>query len=114
MTVETQGLNHVQLVVADLERSARFYMEAFGFQELYREPGRVFLNTPGRPDVVTLAEGDRPRVDHIGFLGADRRGLEAAVAAAERAGGRVVERHQMEGGSPTAFIEDPDGHRIQL
>jgi catechol 2,3-dioxygenase-like lactoylglutathione lyase family enzyme len=112
--METQGLNPVHLVVTDLERSARVYTAAFGLEELWREPGRVFLNTPGRPDVLTLSEGDGARLDHIGFLRADPSGLDQAVARAERAGGRVVERHEMEGGTPTAFVEDPDGFVVQL
>ena len=112
--METQGLNHVHLVVTDLERSARFYCEAFGLQELSREPRRVYLNTPGRPDVVTLSLGDEPRFDHLGFLLAERAGLDEAVRKAERAGGRVVERHDMEGGAPTAFVKDPDDYVIQL
>jgi catechol 2,3-dioxygenase-like lactoylglutathione lyase family enzyme len=109
----TQGLNHVHLVVTDLERSVRFYREAFGLEELYRRPDQVFLNTPGRADVLTLTQGEEPRVDHLGFLLAEREGLPEAVERVERAGGRVV-RREMEGASPTAFVEDPDGHLVQL
>lgn len=31
-----------------------------------------------------------------------------------RAGGRLVEKGALEGGIPTAFVEDPDGYRIQI
>lgn len=109
----TQGLNHAHLVVTDLERSVRFYREAFGVEELYRREGQVFLNTPGHSDVLTLTQGESARVDHLGFLLAERDELPAAVERAERAGGRVVSR-EMDGGEPTAFVEDPDGYLLQL
>jgi catechol 2,3-dioxygenase-like lactoylglutathione lyase family enzyme len=112
--MKSEGLNHVHLHVTDLERSVRFYREAFALEELHRQPSRVFLNTPGRPDVVTLSQADEAGLDHLGFLVSDRADLDEAVDRAERAGGRVVERHAMEGGAPTAFVEDPDGYRIQL
>jgi catechol 2,3-dioxygenase-like lactoylglutathione lyase family enzyme len=109
----TQGLNHVHLVVTDLERSVRFYREAFGVEELSRREGQVFLNTPGYSDVLTLTQGSEPRLDHLGFLLAEREELPAAVERAERAGGRVASR-DMDGGEPTAFVEDPDGYLVQL
>ncbi len=30
------------------------------------------------------------------------------------AGGTLIEKGELEGGIPTAFIEDPDGYRIQI
>jgi catechol 2,3-dioxygenase len=112
MTVETQGLNHIHLIVTDLERSERFYKEAFGLEELYRREHQVFLNTPGRGDVVTLTQGDAPRVDHLGFLLADRADVPDAMTRVEAAGGTMQTRDVE--GEPATFVEDPDGYFIQL
>ena len=41
-------LNHAVLYVRDLDRSSRFYQEAFGFQEIAREGGMMaFLRASG-------------------------------------------------------------------
>jgi catechol 2,3-dioxygenase-like lactoylglutathione lyase family enzyme len=33
--IETQGLTHLYLLVADVDRSLRFYREVFGLEETY-------------------------------------------------------------------------------
>ncbi|MGH9188265.1 MAG: VOC family protein [Acidimicrobiales bacterium] len=40
-------LNHAVLYVRDLDRSATFYQEAFGFEEVARVPVAVFLRAAG-------------------------------------------------------------------
>ena len=48
MPVKTPGIRHSHLLVSDLERSMRFYGEAFGMREKFRDGNDlVFLNTPG-------------------------------------------------------------------
>ncbi len=32
--IKTEGLTHIQLVVADLDRSLRFYKQVFGMEEM--------------------------------------------------------------------------------
>jgi catechol 2,3-dioxygenase-like lactoylglutathione lyase family enzyme len=45
--VPTYGLTHINLAVADAERSLRFYRRVFGARETYREPGVLMAQTPG-------------------------------------------------------------------
>ena len=53
--IKTQGLTHIHLMVADLDRSIGFYQKVFGMRELFREgPDMVFLRTPGSEDMITL------------------------------------------------------------
>ena len=40
VVIETEGLTHFHLFVADLDRSLRFYREAFGLEEMFREVRR--------------------------------------------------------------------------
>ena len=121
MAIRTQGLTHVHLVVADLDRSLRFYREAFGMEERFRDgPSMVFLQTPGAADSITLNEqpGD-PRigsggVDHLGFRRAEGQDLDDAISQVEAAGGQLVERGTHPSGAAYAYVTDPDGYRIEL
>jgi catechol 2,3-dioxygenase-like lactoylglutathione lyase family enzyme len=121
--IRTQGLTHLHLAVRDLERSLRFYREVFGMEEQFRAgPKMVFIRTPGSSDLITLNEdpalrdvaGTMGGVAHFGFQLADRSQLEAAIAAVERAGGRLVERGVHGGQVPFAYLADPDGYVIEL
>jgi catechol-2,3-dioxygenase len=48
MAIPVSRLNHAVLYVRDLDRSVRFYREAFGFEEIAREGGRMaFLRAGG-------------------------------------------------------------------
>jgi catechol 2,3-dioxygenase len=120
--MKTRGMIHIHLVVSDLERSVRFYREAFGLREVLRhaEEGMVFLQTPGTAEIVTLKQersertGQNGGIDHFGFPLADPADLDEAIREVERAGGRLIERATIGGGLPTAFVADPDGYRIQI
>jgi catechol 2,3-dioxygenase-like lactoylglutathione lyase family enzyme len=118
--IETHGLTHIHLFVADLERSLRFYREAFGLQEMFRSgPAMVFLRPPNSADTITLNEspaqaGVRGGVDHFGFRLADEQQLDDAVSQIEAAGGRLIERGEHGPGSPYAYVADPDGYVIEL
>ena len=115
-----RGLCHIHLAVRDLERSLRFYAQAFGLELMYRRGDMAFLRTPGRHECLTLRQIDDPRtgdaggIDHFGFPLEDPAELEAAIEQVIRAGGQLLQRDALEGGIPTAFVADPDGYRIQL
>ncbi len=115
-----RGLRHLHLVVRDLDRSVRFYEQAFGMQVLHRRPEMVFLQTPGVAEALTLKReesapvGQNGGVDHFGFPLEDPSELDAAIEEVVRAGGALLEKGNLEGGIPTAFVTDPDGYRIQI
>lgn len=117
-----RGMIQIHLLVADLERSVRFYEQAFGLRVVMRQQERrmAFLQTPGTGDIVTLREdasarvGDCGGIDHFGFPLVDANDLDGAIAEVEAAGGRLIERESIAGGYPTAFVADPDGYRIQI
>jgi len=121
--IETHGLTHLHLVVADLKRSLAFYEDVFGMEEQFRDgPSLVFLRTPGAYDTITLnedparaEEADRHRtIDHFGFRLKNPDDLERAIAEVEAAGGELVERGEHGPGIPYAYVSDPDGHLIEL
>ena len=118
--IETEGLTHLHLFVADLERSVRFYRDVFGFQEMFREgPKMVFLRPPNGSDTITLNEvparaGAHGGVDHFGFRLVDKSELDRAIEEVERAGGELVERGEHAPGARYAYVRDPDGYLIEL
>ena len=115
-------MTHIHLIVSDLERSQKFYEDAFGLKAILRHDDErmVFLQTPGVGDVLTLREGSRDEVgqsagiDHFGFPLVDANDLDDAIREVEAAGGTLLEKSEIGGGLPTAFLADPDGYRIQI
>ncbi len=118
--IETEGLTHIHLLVADLARSLRFYREVFGFEELFWEGSTmVFLRPRNSNDTITLNEAPegagRPGgIDHFGFRLVDKQELDSAIEEVTRAGGRLVERGERAPGRPFAYVADPDGYTIEL
>jgi catechol 2,3-dioxygenase len=122
MAFSTAGIRHIHLLVADLERSTRFYGEAFGMREMFRDGNDlVFLNTPGTHDSLALhlMDGDE-RVgrsggyEHFGITVMERDKLDDAIAAIEAAGGALVEKGEHAPGVPYAYVRDPDGYIIEI
>jgi catechol 2,3-dioxygenase-like lactoylglutathione lyase family enzyme len=120
--VKTKGLYHLHLHVADLDRSLRFYTQAFGMKELFRDgPSMVFLQTPGSNDLLTLngdpAEarkaGAAAGIDHFGFELSEGQTLDDAIAQVEKAGGTLLRRSGPTG-RQYAYLSDPDGYTIEI
>jgi catechol 2,3-dioxygenase len=120
--IRTEGLTHIQLVVADLDRSLRFYKQVFGMEEMFRDgPDFVFLRTPGSRDTITLnasnpgvTPGDSAGVSHFGFRLVEPSDLDRAISEVCAAGGRLVERGEHSPGVAYAYVSDPDGYTIEL
>ena len=120
--IKTRGLYHIHLVVADLERSLRFYQGAFGMKELFRDgPHMVFLQTPGGSDLITLngdpalaaQAGPGGGIEHFGFSLVDGQSLDAAIADIEKAGGKLETRSGPTG-RQYAYLRDPDGYLFEI
>lgn len=113
--IRTGGFTHVHLVVHDIERSAAFYRDALGAEEIFRlGPGARFMRLPGQDQVIALRQADEAaRIDHFG-LAFDTGEMDEAIAELEAAGGRLVERGERMPGVPFAYVADPDGHVLEL
>jgi lactoylglutathione lyase len=119
---------HTMLRVGDLQRSIAFYTEVLGMKLLRRHDypdGRFTLAFVGfAPESEQAAielthNWDTPAYDlgsgfgHVAIAVPD---AAAACAEIKRRGGKVVrEAGPMKHGSTViAFVEDPDGYRIEL
>jgi catechol 2,3-dioxygenase-like lactoylglutathione lyase family enzyme len=127
--VRTDGLNHVNLLVADVERAVTFYERALGMQRTGEADGITFLSTPGTADLLALQKaggdldilsgkqrtaGDSGGVDHIGFAVSDDARLDRIVEAVAECGGEILFRTTGAEGSAVAFVTDLDGYVLQL
>ncbi|HKU40566.1 MAG TPA: VOC family protein [Polyangiales bacterium] len=117
--IATFGLSHLDLAVADPDRSLRFYAEVFGVREYYRDANSIQVQGPGPHDVIAFerkpeAAGRVGGIDHFGFRLTDPADIDAAVAAVERAGGKLLRRGQFAPGYPFAYVHDPDGYEIEI
>jgi catechol 2,3-dioxygenase-like lactoylglutathione lyase family enzyme len=124
--MESVGIRHVHLLVADAERSSAFYCDAFAMKELFRDGPIVFLGTPEGGDLLALhpasTDEERTRVgheggyEHFGIHLPDRSAsaIDAAVRRVEAAGGVLVDRGEHAPGVPYAYVKDVDGYTIEL
>lgn len=116
-SIKAVAINHIHINVKDVERSVRFYKEAFGLVEKFRAgPKLAFVSPPGSRDSLALHEAEpvgSQGFQHFGFkLEADD--LDRAIEQVERAGGRLVSRGKHSGRYPYAYVADPDGYEIEL
>ena len=121
--IRTSGMNHIHLIVRDLDKALGFYQNVFGMEEQFRDgPNMVFLNTPGSQDLITLYEnpaeaanaGNNGGVSHFGFRLADDVSVDEAIAEVEKYGGRLEQRGEHWPGQEFAYVRDPDGYLLEL
>jgi catechol 2,3-dioxygenase-like lactoylglutathione lyase family enzyme len=101
--------------VSDLDRARRFYVDLFGFEELYRDDEDRWLRL-GRGEVeVHLAEGEGvgdPEGETIVTLEVDD--LRAEAARLRDAGVEVGTVLEIPSTISLLDVFDPDGNRLQL
>jgi catechol 2,3-dioxygenase-like lactoylglutathione lyase family enzyme len=116
--IKTHGLTHINLEVADPDTSLRFYASLFGVKEYYRDADSIQVLGPGPHDVLAFVRSNSAGVaggiSHFGFRLTDPADMDAAVAAAEEAGARILRRGEFAPGFPYLYIEDPDGYEIEI
>lgn len=119
---------HTMIRVGDLDRSLDFYTRVVGLQLLRRNDypeGRftlafvAFGPEDTHPTIELTYNWDTPRYELGNGFGHLAIGVEDIRATVERirdAGGRIVrEPGPMKHGTTViAFVEDPDGYRIEL
>jgi glyoxylase I family protein len=126
----TVNLHHVVLTVSDIEASAAWYTDLFGFAELAREEhfggsgGRtILLGAPDWSMGVGLSshptnggetfDPTRTGLDHVGFTVANRAALEEWEAKLADKGVKHSPISDHEWGSALNF-RDPDDMQLQL
>ena len=117
--MKTQGLNHIQIAVSNLERSLAFYTGLLGMHELFREGPLVFLQSAEGNDIFTLRQAQGPvdssagGMQHFGFS-VRREDHAAAVEEVRAFGAEVLDVGQHGENALYAYIKDPDGYVIEI
>ena len=126
--IQVKSLDHVTLVVKDLDRSRQFYVDELGMREVPRPaftfPGLWFQagttqihligeHAGGSPAGNPLAEQFRTtRSHHFAFLVDD---VEAAYARAQELGMKIVSPPKARpDGFVQVFLNDPDEFVVEL
>jgi len=137
------GVSHLGLCVSDLPRALAFWRDALGFREGKRldvsgEVPEVLLGLKDLDLRAVFLERDGLRVELLHYASPGHRGageprpmnalgfthlslrvadLDAALAAVEAAGGRVLRATRVReprSGRGAVFVTDPDGTRVEL
>ena len=128
--MQLNGIAHIQLTVADMDRSVRFYeplLHAFEMKTLIKSP-EFFYCIGSRTGVAISPANPEFRNDHfqqrrIGlhhfcFRARSREDVDQAFELAQRLEGvRIVHGPQEDGFAPgyySILFEDPDGIRIEV
>lgn len=124
MPVPVTRLNHAVLYVRDLDKAAAFYKEAFGFEEIGREGGRMaFLRAQGgsnHHDLGLMAVGEQAPSPPRGSVGLyhlawqvahieDLVEMEVLLANMGALGGRSDH-----GATKSLYGKDPDGNEFEV
>ena len=113
-------IDHIQLVVADLAASRRFYQALFevleipigGSADTHFWFDELFVSTPDSPEAL----GELTGRHHLAFQARDRATVDACYEAGLAAGGRdngAPGERPYHPGYYAAFLLDPDGNNIE-
>lgn len=128
----TSGFNHVATLTADMDRTVRFYEEAFGGVVTFELPARedhpwmkivdlgggAALNIFEVPAETIIGErrrqGARGAIDHFGLAADSKATLEELRPVLLAAGAQEVGEVQQLGGEWSLFFRDPDGMELEV
>ena len=118
-----EGLDHVAIGVADVERSRRFYAEVLGLERAHEAwdvpvvmaadgTGVAIFSRDLHPSAAPDdAEPPAIRILHIAFR-VDREGSSARASSSPSEGSRSS--FSDHGISHSIYFDDPDGHQLEL
>jgi len=130
-----RGVDHLDLVVSDLERSLEFYnglLRPLGFtrnSEIVGERGErvVYIGGTGGPSVSlrqSQANADPPTYDryalgihHLAFAAADREAVDERAAWLRERGAEIESdpaEYDYAPGYYAVFFYDPDGLKLEI
>jgi catechol 2,3-dioxygenase-like lactoylglutathione lyase family enzyme len=128
----TTGLNHVATLTSDMERTVRFYEEAFEAVVTFRmeaegDHPKLYILDLGGGAALNVFEvegdtiiGDRRRqggrgaIDHFALAVADVDSLHAMRDRLAAAGAEEVGEVQRLGDEWSLFFRDPDGMELEV
>jgi catechol 2,3-dioxygenase-like lactoylglutathione lyase family enzyme len=113
--IETSGIDHIVLHVADVARAKAFYTGVLGMTPYREEDGQVFLHA-GTQGVALFKKRDETPLSAGNDL--NHLALNVASGTYETLKAELESHGVAVGGRPgedrCIYFRDPDGHRLQL
>jgi catechol 2,3-dioxygenase-like lactoylglutathione lyase family enzyme len=110
--LRARTLNHVSLIVSDLDRSVAFYQRLFGLEVKSRQTGGVNLAVGDSfLGIYQAGAGGTPQINHFCF-GLPSFDPDHTVRALAAAG--VEAESRVRDGVPQVYCADPDKLRVQF
>ena len=121
--MELEGIDHVALIVRDVERSANWYIEVLGFERLHERmwdgiptfigkgSTAIALFPIRNNDSKSATRTSKIRMLHLAFR-ADHDGFLAAQEELKKRGIKFeFQDHEI---SHSIYFADPDGHQLEI
>ncbi len=108
------GIQHVNLTVADLERSRRFYQDVLGFETASAKGSTVWLDAGG--DLLGLLQGEPPREkpNHWGFRVGSGDEVDAWVERLAQHKVKLEKGPYDRSDGRSVYFRDPDGYVLEI
>jgi catechol 2,3-dioxygenase-like lactoylglutathione lyase family enzyme len=109
-------VNHVVYLVKDLKRSMEYYHDFLGIKQIASQVDNaniIWLQMPSgiMLHLIVTDQGPCPEENHIAFQVED---FDAAAAAVEARGDKIVRSGVRNDGQRFLFTHDPDGNRVEM
>lgn len=116
------GLDHLLLIVRELDQTLDFYVDVVGCEVKSRLPEYGMVELSGGLDLVDAAspegawaragDGAGRNLDHfcMGIAGCDEAALREHLAAH----GVAIEEERLENGRLSLYVRDPSGNAVEL
>jgi catechol 2,3-dioxygenase-like lactoylglutathione lyase family enzyme len=114
--ITVERIEHVAVIVSDVERAKDFYGRVLGLTEVPRPetfdfPGAWYRNGPTDLHIISRAQADAPSRRHVAFYVSD---LQVAARVLQANGFPVLWETMKIAGLDRFFTNDPDLNRIEI
>ena len=112
--MRVEGIQHVNLNVADVERSRRFYQEVLGFRPSFSKGSTVWLDAGG--DLLGLSQGNPPteQPNHWGFRVASGEEVDAWAKQLLEHQVKIEKGPYTRSDGRSVYFSDPDGYVLEI
>jgi len=108
------GIQHVNITVADLERSTHFYQEVLGMRRAFAKGSTVWLEAGG--DLLGLSQGTPPQEqpNHWGFQVDAPAQVDDWVAQLLEHDVKIEKGPYDRSDGRSVYFRDPDGYVLEI
>lgn len=112
--MRVRGIQHLNLQVADLERSRAFYEQVLGFELSFAKGDTIWLEAGS--DLLGLSRGVPPTdfPTHFGFQVGSPEEVDAWLGQLEKHGVTIAKGPYDRSDGRSVYFRDPDGYLLEI